>query len=130
MRKRAKGRKSELAQECEKLFSLLVRKIGSCERCGATSTLQWAHVLPRGAYPNLKFDILNSLCLCYRCHINFAHKSPLEFTEWFKRKFPERYIYLMTARNVLVHRTLLDYEELKLNIINENVRKLTIPNIG
>jgi hypothetical protein len=36
-------------------------------------------------------DPENIFCLCYSCHINWWHKSPLDASEWFKKKFPERY---------------------------------------
>jgi hypothetical protein len=32
--------------------------------------------------------------LCYHCHINWWHKNIIEASDWFKKRFPERYKYL------------------------------------
>jgi hypothetical protein len=33
-------------------------------------------------------------------HLNWWHKNPLEATEWFKTRFPERYAYLQANRGM------------------------------
>jgi 5-methylcytosine-specific restriction endonuclease McrA len=65
-----------------------------CVRCGKVQNLQMAHVLPKGKYTRLRWDSDNLLLLCWYCHFTFAHKNPLMFTEWFKKKYPERFKFL------------------------------------
>lgn len=65
-----------------------------CERCGRSGKgpgMHGSHILPEGAYPLMSAEKSNILCLCYRCHILFWHKSPHEATEWFNNKWPGRY---------------------------------------
>jgi 5-methylcytosine-specific restriction endonuclease McrA len=70
------------------------------------STCQWcmkklegrnchmSHVYSKGAHPELRHDHFNVKILCYRCHIKKWHKDPIIALEWFKGKFPDRYLYL------------------------------------
>jgi hypothetical protein len=50
-----------------RLHSLIVRARGHCERCGATSQLQAAHIVKRG-YAHTRTDTANAWCLCAKCH--------------------------------------------------------------
>lgn len=64
MKSRASGAKAK----ADKLFSLLVRQVGHCERCGKTSHLQCAHIISRrfSATRTLRD---NAWCLCAGCHM-------------------------------------------------------------
>lgn len=65
----------------------------TCERCGCKvdgANAHGSHILPEGAYPLMSAEVKNLLCLCYRCHIHFWHKSPHEAAEWFDTKWPGR----------------------------------------
>lgn len=106
-------------------MSNLVRQKGFCERCGKTEhhLLQHAHVIPRTNL-FLRWDIFNALCLCYSCHLFWAHKNPLEFTEWFKNRYPERYAYLMAHKNRTRKWLRQDYEKLFNDIENKNLNNL------
>ena len=108
-----KGSKGHLKKQADKLFSLLIRKRGYCERCGETeySKLQCCHVIGRRNL-RLRWDPKNALCMCYRDHIHFQHKEPLQFTDWFQKKYPDRYKYLMKAKDEIKKMTLDDYKEL------------------
>jgi hypothetical protein len=59
-----------------------------------------------------------------RCHLFWQHKNPLEFTEWFEKKYPARYLYLMENRNKIIKRTKEDYEEIFKNILKKNIKGL------
>lgn len=115
MRRRAKGSLSYYKQKCDDNIGILVRSRGACERCGNTETLQCAHIVPRTNH-TLRFDPLNLLCLCYKCHIHFAHKDPLAFQAWLASEKPEVYEYVEANRALTVKRTLQDYQELLENI--------------
>lgn len=88
----------KLIKEADKLFSELVRRKGMCEKCGSVKNLQCAHVISR-TNKHLRWNRDNALCLCLRCHLYWAHRSPLEFTEWFKLHFPIQYGFLMWEMN-------------------------------
>ena len=72
-----------LKKKLDKLFSLKVRSVGKCERCGSTSNLQCAHVYSRKNL-SIRWDLENAVCLCLKDHLYWAHKEPIEFTEWVK----------------------------------------------
>lgn len=61
-------------------FARVIRSVGRCHRCGATTSLQCAHVLSR-RYMGVRFDERNAICLCARCHMFFTHR-PLEWEEY------------------------------------------------
>lgn len=60
-----------------KLHSLIVRAPGRCQRCGATSNLQCAHIIRR-TYSATRTDEANGWCLCARCHFRLD-TNPDEF---------------------------------------------------
>lgn len=111
--------------QLDPLMSKLVREKAYCERCGRkdTKVLQDAHVVGRINLA-LRWDILNHLSLCFQCHKYFWHEEPLESSKWFQDKFPDRYEYLMKAKNIIVKRTEEDYKQLREWIKNKEVNKL------
>ena len=68
-------------KELDKLWSKAVRQVGHCEKCGGTYRLQAAHILSRRHHA-VRWLLLNGICLCYRCHMFWAHKDPLDFVRW------------------------------------------------
>lgn len=73
--------KSALKRKADKLFSAFIRETNQCEWCGARNdTLQAAHIFTR-AYNVTRYDPLNALCLCAKCHFRW-HKEPIEAVEW------------------------------------------------
>lgn len=89
-KKKTSARK--LKQQCDMIVRTKVfeRDGDACCRCGTDDNLQAAHVYPKGSYPRLRFLEVNILCLCLRDHLYWAHKSPIEFSEWFLKAYPER----------------------------------------
>ena len=94
-KKRTRGK---LLIECDKLFrkTILRDRPYQCEWCGKTNnSLQISHILPKGAYPCLRYEPANVLLLCFYCHFQRWHKSPLEAEEFLSSyKFPEYYEFL------------------------------------
>ena len=88
MAKRQKSKKSKkpltltkLKAELDKAFAKKVRARGKCQRCGRTDMLQCAHIFSR-SHMSTRWDEDNALCLCMPCHLYWAHRQPIEFTEW------------------------------------------------
>ena len=48
---------------------------GKCAVCGSTDRLTGHHILPRGTYPEYKFELWNGLLLCWDCHLKPHHGS-------------------------------------------------------
>jgi 5-methylcytosine-specific restriction endonuclease McrA len=74
----------------------------TCQKCGRKvekSNAHGSHVIPVSASQALRFDLLNIKCLCFKCHIGWWHKNPLEAADWFKTKFPERWDYLQEHKH-------------------------------
>lgn len=89
-RKRSSGRR--LAERrCKFLWSSIIRAPGKCEKCGKWQSLQAAHILPKGMYRNMRFELDNGMCLCYYCHFHDWHKDVLATKDWFEKKWPGRY---------------------------------------
>ena len=76
--------KKTLRNKLDKIVSEIVRARGYCVRCTRTEHLQAAHIFSRSNMAT-RFYLNNILCLCPDCHINFAHKNPILFTEWVKK---------------------------------------------
>lgn len=75
---------------------LAVERDGAvCQHCGVTKAsgrqIHGSHVFPEGRYHGMSADVDNIKALCYQCHFNWWHKHPIEASEWFKKKFPDRY---------------------------------------
>lgn len=62
-----------LKGKATKLHAEVVRSRGRCQRCGSTSNLQCAHIIPR-RYNAVRTDEQNAWALCAGCH--------LRTTEW------------------------------------------------
>ena len=84
-----------------------------------------AHIYPKGRYPRLRWDLDNLLTLTWYEHLIWAHRNPIEFTEWFKKKYPARYkrLKLISQTN---YKTKVDYKAEELYLENE-LSKLKTP---
>jgi len=111
-----KPTKSSLKNKLDKIISEIVRSKGKCDRCGKTENLQCAHIFGR-TYLNTRWSLENLLALCPDCHINFAHKCPILFTEFVKEKIgEEEYEKLKEMHNQITKYTLDDLQT-KLKIL-------------
>lgn len=81
MNRVSKTPRAKLIKKLDKLVSEIVRSKGLCERCGKEDTLACAHIFSRRNL-RIRWTLSNLLCLCYRCHIHWAHKEPIQFTRW------------------------------------------------
>jgi len=104
-------------KELDRLWSEIIRKRGKCERCGRTDRLQAAHIISR-SHRNTRWDLMNGLCLCGGCHIFFAHKEPLEFAEFVKKKLGKKEYDNLRARGQMVVKN-QDKEAIKMYLKKE-----------
>lgn len=75
----------------DNLFSKIVRLRGTyCQKCGTDQNLHASHVIPR-TFLSVRWDLDNAITLCYRDHIYWWHKHPLEAAAWFEDKWPGRF---------------------------------------
>ena len=100
-----------LKRKSDVLWSQIIKRVGYCEICGGTNSLNAHHIISRSHYA-LRYDIDNGICLCAGCHRfnkNSAHNNPVYFMDWFKTKHPERYEYLLSMKNATRQE---DYEQI------------------
>ena len=74
---------------------------GECEHCGApygTKQMQGAHIFGVGAFPRLKDDLRNGLCLCSNCHRMFTD-GPTLFTDWIRTTKYKKYLEPLMEKN-------------------------------
>lgn len=111
-----KTARAKLIKDLDKLSKEVVRKRdgNTCQWCGKWvegSSRHVSHVFPVSGGNALRWEPLNMKVLCFHCHMNLWHKSPLEAFTWFEKKFPERYIYLKDNRGIKKF-TLTELEDL------------------
>ena len=76
---------SVLSNQCDKLWSEVIRLKWECEYCWKKDFLNAHHIFSR-SNKWLRWSLINWICLCSWCHVfsnEFsAHKTPAEFTYW------------------------------------------------
>lgn len=99
-RKKKKRSAKALRREANGLLHKIVCNGKDCARGGdCGGNLQTSHILPKGQYKNLQWEPLNCLPMCYRHHLNWWHKNPIEAKDWFADTFPARYVWLQEHKN-------------------------------
>jgi predicted restriction endonuclease len=87
LRKKKTGRKSNLKDELDNLWSAKVKELADykCEYCGKEEYLNSHHIFSRSNH-SVRWELENGVCLCSGHHTLIskfsAHKTPMEFTEW------------------------------------------------
>ena len=62
-----------------------IRDNNTCQKCGGQGDrLNTSHIYPKGAYPSMQFLPENSKLLCFRCHLFFWHRDPIEAQKWIR----------------------------------------------
>jgi hypothetical protein len=103
-------------KKLDKAFSIYIRnRDGKCLRCEKKENLQCAHIFSRTSRAT-RWEDDNAVCLCYSCHMFWAHKNPVEFTEFVKTLLGEvRYQNLRTLAKSIKKWT----EQEKLELLTE-----------
>lgn len=136
--KRKKSNRKKLVQKLDDACALAVklRDDYTCQYCGQPvkgRNCHWAHVIGGRGY-FLRWDLVNSLVLCFHHHIQGWHGGLVGKDTWFKDKFRARWNYLhgcqnnqngvyMPRNNIVWKFTDNDLEEL-LAKLNQKVRDL------
>jgi len=81
-----------------------------CSWCGKDKYVQVHHMITRSNYA-LRWDVRNGVPLCRGHHFYTAHVDYQEFTDWFARKRPRDFAYIMIKRH---SQTKGDYLAIKL----------------
>jgi hypothetical protein len=111
LRKAKKSRKStarpgnprkKLIKKLDNLVSEIVRSSGKCAKCGSAKSLQTHHAFGRKNMA-VRWSMLNLVCLCYPCHLHWAHRNVMDFAVWFQEKIGQgNYDYLKKAANATI----------------------------
>ena len=92
-------------------FRFLVRNGKSCFRCGASQGVQASHVIPVSTCGyGLRWELKNCIPLCYRCHIHWWHKNPIEAFEWFKAQFGARRLAWLNKKKLETNKYITSQE--------------------
>jgi hypothetical protein len=93
-------------EACDTWFSRCVRKRANfqCEHCGSTQNLQCSHIVGRRV-KSLRWDSMNSTCLCAACHMRFT-ENPLDHVRWLEKHLGRQHLaILQEKRNTLLKTT-------------------------
>lgn len=118
MRKK-KTKRRKLKDQLDKLARdyIKLRDNMTCQMCGAKvkgSNAHCSHVIPKSQGDRLRWDPLNLKLLCFHCHMNVWHKSPLDAWQWFESTFPERWAYIEKEKAKGSKKfTIMELEELR-----------------
>jgi len=87
--------KTPTVKTCDGYWSKLVKELADnkCEKCHRTGYLNSHHIFSR-SNRTVRWIEKNGVCLCAGCHClcnDSAHKAPLEFAEWIKKKRGEKW---------------------------------------
>lgn len=83
---------SKLKKKVDNLFSLFIRTRDGfrCKKCGKVSkNVHCAHIFSRNKL-SVRYEPKNAITLCYYCHLMWAHREPVEFTEWVRGEIGEK----------------------------------------
>ena len=105
------------------LHQLVVVRDKKCLKCGSKGILHASHIYPKGVYKDVEFDPDNLKALCYRCHLYWWHKNPIEASDWFKTTYPKWYKKLrkkaMQPIGVVKPKLVYDYKKLEDKLMKE-----------
>jgi len=68
-----------------------------CQKCGSEERLSAAHLFSR-TNRSVRWDLDNGICLCYRCHIHWSHKEPIEFVRWLAQTKGSKFIDMVRRK--------------------------------
>ena len=91
--------KDQLWSHCKRIVR--ARDKNKCQVCNqyiCGSNAHTSHVIPSSYSLRMFYDIVNLKLLCSYHHMRWWHKNPLEAAEWYIKKYPGRYKYLMKRK--------------------------------
>lgn len=82
----------------------------TCEHCKRTDgKMEAAHIYGR-ANKSVRWDTLNILCLCFRCHLDFT-ANPLDFETWLKRYVGQGYLDILNEKRHQIQKDTAAYRK-------------------
>ena len=94
----------------DNLWSLNVKSIEKCEKCGSTYNLSPHHFIKR-RYLGLRWVVENGFCLCQEHH-NWAELNTEEFSKWaIEKRGQDWFDRLMVIKQIV--KPILDYKEIR-----------------
>lgn len=103
--------RKKLIEKLDKKWSLAIKQRDKiCILCKKDWNLQSAHIFSR-SHLGTRWNITNGLCLCGGCHIFFAHKNPIEFSELVRLRLgEERYQKLRQEAQMITKFSTVDLQ--------------------
>lgn len=102
IKRQSKKQKAKKAKDLELKYQIHERDGWQCvvptKYRNHGGALQAAHVYSKGRWPNLRHVAENLLSMCWSHHFHWAHKEPLEFTDWWRATYPERETFLQDLK--------------------------------
>lgn len=108
---------SKEKKELDRLFSLAVRTRDNytCQKCGKQHKhVQCAHIFSRSNL-SVRWEMRNAITMCYFCHLQWAHRQPVEYTEWIKNYLGADYEKLQELANTKVK---INYKEKRKELLD------------
>jgi hypothetical protein len=93
-------------------FSSAIRmaRNNTCEHCKRTDgKMEAAHIYGR-SNKSVRWDTLNILCLCFRCHLDFT-ANPLDFETWLKRYVGQGYLDILNEKRHQIQKDTKTYRK-------------------
>jgi hypothetical protein len=114
-----------LKKDIQVEFNAYITKDRDCSMCYKSfEKMDCSHILSRGSHDSLRFDFFNVLPMCSRCHRWQWHDNPLAGVEWFKNNYPQRYDYLLFAKNQIKKWTADELKKIRQAIKDQNTHAL------
>lgn len=97
-----KRKKPNLRDQCDVVFSKIVRSVGYCQsgRDEHAGALQCAHGWSR-SYKAVRWDRRQCWALCQGCHVFFTHR-PIEWDNWMRKTMGDQ-LYAEIRRKALTY---------------------------
>lgn len=108
-----KTERKRLDEECLRLWSLCVRaRDKTCRNCNSDMNLQSHHLIQR-TYKLSRYNTLNGICLCRRCHFP-EHITPEKFRDMILNIIgEENYLALKNCYMIQYKWTISELKEIK-----------------
>ncbi len=110
----------KLKKKLDTIFSLKVRARDGfrCQKCGKVEKHNHcAHIFSRNNL-SVRYEMNNAICLCYYCHLMYAHREPVEFVLWVKNKIGEKLFEKLRKQSQQIiddPRTFLEQKQIELS---------------
>ena len=105
------------------IHEIVLLRDKACLKCG-NPEFQMSHIYSVGAHKRMEFDPDNIKALCYRCHLHWWHKEPMEARYWIKTVIPKERLDRLRLASQQTGPTGFDYN-LHVLFLQQEINKLT-----